>query len=155
MSKDTEEELIKKEFIERESTEIVSTKIGNEKAESLIISDTPVPSTKKTKTAITTLKDDVFTILSNSSNSKKTEGYRSDNKILLQILIQFQHMNKEFEATVCIFVQQAVKATIKAIKDGKNIQSVIKKLDEYTIDLKILTKLRVVRSLPVRELLNS
>ncbi|CAG8716725.1 8928_t:CDS:2, partial [Funneliformis mosseae] len=97
---DTEEESIEKEFIERESTKIVSTKIGSKKAESSIISDTLVSLMKKTKTATTILKDNIFTVLSNSSDGEETEGYRSDDKTLLQILTQFQHMSNEFEAAI-------------------------------------------------------
>ena len=53
-----------------------------------------------------------------------------------------------------IFVRQAVRAVIIAIKNEKDIQSAIRKLDDYTIDLKIPTKLGIVESLPVRELLD-
>ncbi|PKY57236.1 hypothetical protein RhiirA4_428824 [Rhizophagus irregularis] len=53
-----------------------------------------------------------------------------------------------------IFMQQVVKAVIIAQKNSRDTQPIIKKYDEYTIDLKIPTKLGVVESLPVRELLN-
>jgi hypothetical protein len=53
-----------------------------------------------------------------------------------------------------IFVRQAVRAVIIAIKNEKDTQSTIRKLDDYTIDLKIPTKLGIVESLPVRELLD-
>jgi hypothetical protein len=52
------------------------------------------------------------------------------------------------------FARQAVKAMVAAIQDGKDTKSVIKQLDEYTINLKIPTKLGVVESLPVQELLD-
>jgi len=38
-------------------------------------------------------------------------------------------------------------------KQCEDTQAVIKKCDEYTIDLKIPTKLGIVKSLPVRKLL--
>lgn len=53
-----------------------------------------------------------------------------------------------------IFMQQVVKAVIIAQKNSRDTQPIIKKYDEHTIDLKIPTKLGVVESLPVRELLN-
>ena len=51
------------------------------------------------------------------------------------------------------FVRQAVKKVLIAQKDNEDTQAIIKKCDEYTIDLKIPTKLGIVKSLPVRELL--
>lgn len=51
------------------------------------------------------------------------------------------------------FVRQAVKNVIIAQNNNEDIQAIIKKCDEYTIDLKISTKLGIVKSLPVRELL--
>jgi hypothetical protein len=50
--------------------------------------------------------------------------------------------------------QQAVKDIVTAIENQEDTQSVIKRLDKYTIDLKIPTKLGIVESLPVRELLD-
>ena len=41
------------------------------------------------------------------------------------------------------------------IRNGEDTQSVIKKLDEHTINLKIPTKLGIVESLPVQELLDN
>ena len=53
-----------------------------------------------------------------------------------------------------ILAQQAVKDIVTAIENQEDTQSVIKRLDKYTIDLKIPTKLGIVESLPVRELLD-
>ncbi|CAG8726169.1 7524_t:CDS:2, partial [Dentiscutata heterogama] len=53
-----------------------------------------------------------------------------------------------------VFVRQITKAILIAQDKNKNTQNVIRKHDEYTIDLKIPTKLGVVESLPVRELLD-
>ena len=52
------------------------------------------------------------------------------------------------------FVRQAVKAIITEMENEGDTQSVIKRLDKVTIDLRIPTKLGVVESLPVRELLD-
>lgn len=52
------------------------------------------------------------------------------------------------------FVRQAVKDIITAMENEEDTQSVIKRLDKYTIDLRIPTKLGVVKSLPVQELLD-
>lgn len=52
------------------------------------------------------------------------------------------------------FVKQVIKAIIIAQKHGGDTQSIIRKYDNYTIDLKILTKLGVVEMLPVRDLLD-
>ncbi|RIA88142.1 hypothetical protein C1645_826787 [Glomus cerebriforme] len=51
------------------------------------------------------------------------------------------------------FVHQAVKNILIAQNNNENTQAIIKKYDEYTINLKILTKLGIVKSLLVRELL--
>jgi hypothetical protein len=51
------------------------------------------------------------------------------------------------------FVRQAVKKILIAQNNNEDTQAIIKKCDEYTIDLKIPTKLGIVKSLPVRELL--
>ncbi len=57
-------------------------------------------------------------------------------------------------ANLGAFVRQAVKNVLTAQKKQcEDTQAVIKKCDEYTIDLKIPTKLGIVKSLPVRELL--
>ncbi|CAG8818850.1 14206_t:CDS:1, partial [Cetraspora pellucida] len=48
-----------------------------------------------------------------------------------------------------VFVHQAIKAVVIAMKNGQNTQTAIKECNEYTIDLKILTRLGVVKSLPV------
>ncbi|CAG8720563.1 2231_t:CDS:1, partial [Dentiscutata heterogama] len=53
-----------------------------------------------------------------------------------------------------VFVCQITKAILIAQNKNKNTQNIIRKHDEYTINLKILTKLEVVESLPVRELLD-
>ena len=53
------------------------------------------------------------------------------------------------------FVRHVVKAVIIAQKhENDNTQSIIKNYDNYTIDLKIPTKLGVVELLSVRELLD-
>ena len=52
------------------------------------------------------------------------------------------------------FVREAVKAIIAAIKNKEDTQSVIKGHDNHTINLRIPTKLGVVESLPVQELLD-
>ena len=52
------------------------------------------------------------------------------------------------------FVRQVVKSVLIAQTNNEDTQAIIKKCDEYTIDLlKIPTKLGIVKSLPVRELL--
>ncbi|CAG8579452.1 15662_t:CDS:2, partial [Racocetra persica] len=53
-----------------------------------------------------------------------------------------------------IFVFKAVKAVIIAIANNQDTRIVIQECDEYTINLKIPTKLEVVKSLPVRDLLS-
>ncbi|CAG8608418.1 7758_t:CDS:2, partial [Dentiscutata heterogama] len=53
-----------------------------------------------------------------------------------------------------VFVRQITKAILIAQDKNKNTQNVIRKHDECTIDLKIPTKLGIVESLPVRELLD-
>ncbi|GES96280.1 hypothetical protein GLOIN_2v1792160 [Rhizophagus clarus] len=52
-----------------------------------------------------------------------------------------------------VFVHQVVKNVFIAQNDKEDTQSIIKTCDEYTINLKISTKLRIVKSLPVRKLL--
>lgn len=52
-----------------------------------------------------------------------------------------------------LFVSQTVKAVLIAQQNDKDTQSVIKKCDTYTLDLKIPTKLNIAGSLAVRELL--
>ena len=52
-----------------------------------------------------------------------------------------------------VFVRQAVKNILIAQNNNEDTQATIKRCDEYTIDLKIPTKLGIVKSLPVRELL--
>lgn len=52
------------------------------------------------------------------------------------------------------FIREAVKAIITAIENKEDTQSVIKEHDMYTINLRIPTKLGVVESLPVQELLD-
>ncbi|CAG8795478.1 22089_t:CDS:1, partial [Dentiscutata erythropus] len=51
------------------------------------------------------------------------------------------------------FVRQVVKAILVAQDDEKDTQNVIRKFNEYTRDLEILTKLGIVGLLPVQELL--
>ncbi|CAG8467014.1 5487_t:CDS:2 [Dentiscutata heterogama] len=53
-----------------------------------------------------------------------------------------------------IFVCQALKAVLIAGNNYQSTSAAIRDCDEYTIDLKIPTRLGVVKSLPVRELLN-
>lgn len=53
-----------------------------------------------------------------------------------------------------IFVQKVVKAIIIAQRYEGDTKSIIKKYDDQTIDLKIPTKLGVVKALPVQELLD-
>ena len=53
-----------------------------------------------------------------------------------------------------IFVRTAVKTILVSMETNEDTQKAIKKCDEDTIDLKIPTKLGVVSSLPVRELLD-
>ncbi|CAG8551984.1 15057_t:CDS:2, partial [Gigaspora rosea] len=52
------------------------------------------------------------------------------------------------------FVHQVIKAVLIAKDNHKDTQNAIRKCDEYTIDLEIPTKFGIVKSLPVRELLN-
>ncbi|CAG8601135.1 29525_t:CDS:2, partial [Racocetra persica] len=52
------------------------------------------------------------------------------------------------------FVRQAVRNVLIAQKNEQNIRSAIRKCDKITIDLKIPTKIGIVKTLPVRELLN-
>lgn len=51
------------------------------------------------------------------------------------------------------FVRQAVKNILIAQNNNEDTQAINKKCDEYTINLKISTKIGIVKSLPVRELL--
>ena len=53
-----------------------------------------------------------------------------------------------------IFVRTAVKTVLVGMRTNEDTQKAIKKCDEDMIDLKIPTKLGVVSSLPVRELLD-
>lgn len=63
--------------------------------------------------------------------------------------------DEEIVTKLGIFIQQVVKATIIAQKNSKDTQPIIKRYDEHTINLKIPTKLGVVKLLPVHELLNN
>jgi hypothetical protein len=56
---------------------------------------------------------------------------------------------------LCAFTRQAVKEMVVTIENNGDTQSVIKKLDNYTINLKIPTKLGIVELLPVQELLDN
>ncbi|PKB93867.1 hypothetical protein RhiirA5_440118 [Rhizophagus irregularis] len=47
----------------------------------------------------------------------------------------------------------SVKNVLIAQNKNEDTQAIIKKCNEYTIDLKIPTKLGIVKSLPVRKLL--
>ncbi|CAG8850626.1 32630_t:CDS:1, partial [Gigaspora margarita] len=47
-----------------------------------------------------------------------------------------------------------IKSILIAQDKNKNIQNAIQKCDEYTINLEIPTRLRIVKLLAVRELLN-
>ena len=51
------------------------------------------------------------------------------------------------------FTCQVIKAVIIAKQNNEDTRSAMRKCDEYTIDLAIPTKLEVVKSLPVRDLL--
>lgn len=62
--------------------------------------------------------------------------------------------NSVITAKLSLFVRQIVKAVLLAQKHGEDTQLVIKKYDEYTIDLNIPTKLGIVGSLAVRDLLD-
>ncbi|CAG8705078.1 19580_t:CDS:2, partial [Racocetra persica] len=53
-----------------------------------------------------------------------------------------------------VFIHQIIKAILIAQDNNKDIQNIIKKCDEYTIDLKISTKLGIVKLLPVQKLLD-
>ncbi|CAG8807367.1 10380_t:CDS:1, partial [Racocetra fulgida] len=53
-----------------------------------------------------------------------------------------------------VFVCQVIKAVLIAQDKKKYMQIVIKKCDEYTIDLEIPTKLGIVKLLLVQELLD-
>ena len=53
-----------------------------------------------------------------------------------------------------LFIRQTIKAVLIAKKAEQDTQSAIKECDEHTIDLKIPTKLGIVGSLDVRELLD-
>ncbi|CAG8533067.1 8486_t:CDS:2 [Racocetra fulgida] len=53
-----------------------------------------------------------------------------------------------------IFVYQAVRNVLIAQKNKKDTKNAIRKCDEITIDLKIPTKVGIVKTLPVRELIN-
>ncbi|CAG8783457.1 9486_t:CDS:2, partial [Dentiscutata erythropus] len=80
-------------------------------------------------------------------------------KQLLKMYIQATDQTKlkqdrETYIKLGVFVRQITKAILIAQDKNKNTQNVIRKHDEYTIDLKIPTKLGVVESLPVRELLD-
>ncbi|CAG8492302.1 7213_t:CDS:2 [Gigaspora rosea] len=52
------------------------------------------------------------------------------------------------------FVHQVIKAVLVAQDNHKDTQNAVRKCDEYTIDLEIPTKFGIVKSLPVRELLD-
>ncbi|CAG8501292.1 17197_t:CDS:2 [Racocetra fulgida] len=52
------------------------------------------------------------------------------------------------------FVRQALKAVLFADHNNQSTIAAIRGCDEYTIDLKIPTRLGIVKSLPVRELLS-
>ena len=53
-----------------------------------------------------------------------------------------------------LFVRIVVKTVLITMKTDDDTQMIIKKYEKDTIDLKILTKLGIVRILPVRELLD-
>ncbi|CAG8812986.1 16585_t:CDS:2 [Cetraspora pellucida] len=53
-----------------------------------------------------------------------------------------------------VFVYQVIKTILIAQDNNKDPQNAIRKCDEYTINLKILTRLEIVKSLAMRELLD-
>ncbi|KAF0551525.1 hypothetical protein F8M41_023286 [Gigaspora margarita] len=63
--------------------------------------------------------------------------------------------NPTIHTKLGVFVCQVTKAILIAQDEKKETQNVIRKFDEYTIDLEILTKLGIVGLLPVQELLGS
>ncbi|CAB4432718.1 unnamed protein product [Rhizophagus irregularis] len=67
-----------------------------------------------------------------------------------------QKLRKDSEiiTNLGIFVRHVVKAILIAQRDKEDTQAVVKKCDENTIDLAILTKLGIVKVLPVRDLLD-
>jgi|ERR1043165_7986768 hypothetical protein len=61
--------------------------------------------------------------------------------------------NRIIVVKIGAFVRQVVKAILIAQKRGEDTRSIIKKCDNHTIDLNIPTKLGIIGSLAVRELL--
>ena len=62
--------------------------------------------------------------------------------------------NKGIGSKLRLFVCQTLKAILIAQQNDQDTQVVIKKFDEYTLDLEIPTKLNIAGSLAVRELLD-
>ncbi|RIB30321.1 hypothetical protein C2G38_2026937 [Gigaspora rosea] len=62
--------------------------------------------------------------------------------------------NSEIFTKLEIFVYQVIKTVLIAQDKHKDMQNVIRKCDEYTIDFEIPTKFEIVKSLLVRELLD-
>ncbi|CAG8712842.1 28369_t:CDS:2, partial [Dentiscutata erythropus] len=65
-------------------------------------------------------------------------------------------LNKDTEilTKLSTFVRKTVNDVLKAQKKDEDTQHLIKKYDEYTLDLKIPTKLGIAKFLPVRDLLD-
>ncbi|CAG8709084.1 5223_t:CDS:2, partial [Racocetra fulgida] len=81
-----------------------------------------------------------------------------DQNLLLQMHLRATDqakLNKNAETlkVLGVFVCQIIKAILIAQDNHRDTQNVIQKFDEYIIDLEIPTRLGVVKSLAVRELL--
>ena len=66
---------------------------------------------------------------------------------------EFFDIIDELVDTIGALVHQAVKNVLIAQNNNEDTKAIINKWDKYTIDLKIPTKLGIVKSLPVRKLL--
>jgi K+/H+ antiporter YhaU regulatory subunit KhtT len=62
--------------------------------------------------------------------------------------------NDEIISKIGLFIRQATKATIIALKRNEKTKSIIKGFDEYTIDLNIPTKLGIAGTLALQEFLD-
>ncbi|CAG8593452.1 119_t:CDS:2 [Dentiscutata erythropus] len=98
--------------------------------------------------------------LSNEFKLIYKSEFISDNiwKQLLQMYLKATDQKKlKKNSAICTklggFVHQVVKAILITQDDEKDTQNVIRKFDEYTIDLEIPTKLGIIGLLPVQELL--
>uniref|UniRef100_U9UYB6 Uncharacterized protein n=1 Tax=Rhizophagus irregularis (strain DAOM 181602 / DAOM 197198 / MUCL 43194) TaxID=747089 RepID=U9UYB6_RHIID len=66
---------------------------------------------------------------------------------------QALHLHLKANDTIGALIHQAVKNILIAQNNNEDTKAIINKWDKYTIDLKIPTKLGIVKSLPVRKLL--